>query len=198
MDVMVARVIHVFGVERLGLGVLRSGNVDDLKPHNFFKSRMFPKYILSFAASIVSFSILTFDFGYISTLRCFLQLIAELIKLSFSADMHGLEVFETRQGPSLMEKFLLDKCNSSLDAMFSGRGRARQALEAILCNISLNLDSDDLLRRNKIHCDKMVELDKFKLEHSLDYNALEQRLKAHLASQSSEGFDTDEEDITYN
>lgn len=57
MEVMVARVVHAFGVERLALGVIRSGNLDNLKPHAFFKSRMFPKYILSFAASIVSFFI---------------------------------------------------------------------------------------------------------------------------------------------
>lgn len=51
---MVARVAHVFGVERLGLGVIRGGLPEDLAVHAYFKCRMFPRYILSFAASFVS------------------------------------------------------------------------------------------------------------------------------------------------
>lgn len=115
--------------------------------------------------------------------------------------MHGLEVYETRQGPSLMEKFLLEKCTSSLDAMFSGKGRAGRALEAILCGISVNLDSEDLLRRNKNHLQKMAELEKFVIEHSLNHEALDNLLRAHLPQQSSEddfGLYSDEDGPTYN
>lgn len=72
MEIMLARVAHIFGIERLGLGVLRSGNPEDFTPHASFGSRMYPRYILSFTASVVSFFISAFDVGFVLMFVCFL------------------------------------------------------------------------------------------------------------------------------
>ena len=109
------------------------------------------------------------------------QLISELVRLLFSLDMNGLELFETREGPSTMECFLFRKCNSSLDATFSSKGKTVLFLEEILCGISFNINVEYLLRRNRVHLAKMVDKDKCTIDHSLKHDQLDSRLAEVIA-----------------
>lgn len=83
-----------------------------------------------------------------------------------------MEVYEAREGPSTKEKQLLTKCHSSLDAAFEGNGKIVLYLEDILCNLSYDLDAEYLIKSNKMHLDKLVDIEKFRVEHSIDHDLL--------------------------